>query len=176
MRVVVDMRRGLLISITLALAVAGSALAALPRAHVSVRTTSLGPVLVDSRGHTLYAFDLDQGTKSTCTGVCAANWFPFLTTAKPLTAGGVPAAKIGLAKRANGKWQVMFSGHLLYFFSGDRAAGQVRGASIAHWAALSKAGARVTPQAGGTGTTPAPTPTTTDPYGGGGGYGSGGGY
>ena len=170
------MRRGLLISITLALVAAGTALAALPRAHVSVRSTSLGSVLVDSRGHTLYAFDLDKGTRSLCTGVCAANWFPFLTTAKPLAAGGVSAAKLGLAKRANGKWQVMFSGHLLYFFSGDKAAGQVRGASIAHWAALSKAGAKVRAEAGGTGTTPAPAPppTTTDPYGGG--YGSGGGY
>jgi predicted lipoprotein with Yx(FWY)xxD motif len=169
------MRRGILIWTALALAVAGSAPAALPRAHVSVRSTSLGPVLVDSRGHTLYAFDLDTGTKSMCTGVCASTWFPFLTTAKPLTAGGVPAAKIGLAKRANGKWQVMFSGHLLYFFAGDTKAGQVGGASIAHWAALSKAGAKVKPQAagGGTSTVPAP-PTTTDPYGGG--YGSGGGY
>jgi len=169
------MRRGLLISITLALVVAGTALAALPRAHVSVRSTSLGSVLVDSRGHTLYAFDLDKGTKSMCTtGVCAATWSPFLTTAKPLTAGGVSAAKVGLAKRSGGKWQVMFSGHLLYFFSGDKAAGQVRGASIAHWAALSKTGAMVKPEAGGTGTTPAPAPppTTTDPYG----YGGGGGY
>ena len=162
---------------TLALVLAGTALAALPRAHVSVRSTSLGSVLVDTRGHTLYAFDLDKGTKSMCTtGVCAATWTPFLTTAKPLTAGGVSAAKVGLAKRGGGKWQVMFSGHLLYFFTGDRAAGQVRGASIAHWAALSKTGAKVKPAAaGGTGTTPAPTPTTTDPYGGGG-YGNGYGY
>jgi predicted lipoprotein with Yx(FWY)xxD motif len=170
------MRRGLLISVTLALVAAGTAVAALPRAHVSVRSTSLGSVLVDTRGHTLYAFDLDKGTKSLCTtGVCAATWFPFLTTAKPITAGGVSAAKLGLAKRAGGKWQVMYSGHLLYFFSGDKAAGQVRGASIAHWAALSKTGVKVKPSAGGTGTTPAPapTPTTTDPYGGGGGYGNG---
>lgn len=167
------MHRRLLVSFALALAVAGSALAALPRAHVSVRSTSLGPVLVDSRGHTLYAFDLDKGVKSNCTGVCASEWFPFLATAKPLAAGGVPAAKLGLARRANGKWQVMFSGHLLYFFAGDRAAGQVHGASIEHWAALSKTGAKVTPQAGGTGTTPAPPPpTTTDPYG----YGKGDGY
>jgi predicted lipoprotein with Yx(FWY)xxD motif len=172
------MHRGLqlLIWTSLALVVAGSALAALPRAHVSVRSTSLGPTLVDSRGHTLYAFDLDKGTKSNCTGVCASSWFPFLTTAKPLTAGGVSAAKVGLAKRANGKWQVMFSGHLLYFFAGDTAAGQVRGASIAHWAALSKTGAKLRLQSGGGGggTNPAPAPTTTDPYGGG--YGSGGGY
>lgn len=162
------MHRGLLISLTLALVAAGSALAALPRAHVSVRPTSLGPVLVDSRGHTLYAFDLDKGAKSNCTGVCTSEWFPFLTAAKPLTAGGVPAAKLGLARRASGKWQVMFSGHLLYFFAGDTAAGQVHGASIAHWAALSRTGAKLKPQDGGTGTTPvSTTPTTTDPYGGG---------
>jgi predicted lipoprotein with Yx(FWY)xxD motif len=130
-------------------------------------------VLVDSRGHTLYAFDLDKGTKSNCVGVCTTLWFPFLTKTKPLTAGGVPAAKLGLAKRANGKWQVMFSGHLLYFFAGDKAAGQVRGASIVHWAALSKTGAKLKPQGGGTATTPgSTTPTTTDPYGGGG-YGNG---
>ena len=166
------MRRGLIMTTALALVVAGSALAAPPRAHVSVRSTSLGSVLVDSRGHTLYAFDLDKGTKSACSGVCAASWFPFLTTAKPLTAGGVPAAKLGLAKRANGKWQVMFAGHLLYFFAGDKAAGQVRGASIEHWAALSRTGAKLTSRAEGTGTTPAPAPpsTTTDPYPPGGGY------
>ncbi len=165
------MHRGLLISLTLALTAARSALAGVPRAHDSVRPTSLGPVLVDSRGHTLYAFDLDKGAKSNCTGVCTSEWFPFLTAAKPLTAGGVPAAKLGLARRASGKWQVMFSGHLLYFFAGDTAAGQVHGASIAHWAAPSKTGAKVK-AAGGTGTTPAPTPppTTTDPYGSGGGY------
>jgi predicted lipoprotein with Yx(FWY)xxD motif len=166
------MRRGIFIWTALALVVGGSAAAALPRAHVTVRSTSLGSVLVDSRGRTLYAFDLDKGTKSLCTGVCAASWSPFLTTAKPLAAGGVSAAKVGLAKRANGKWQVMFSGHLLYFFAGDTAAGQVHGASIAHWAALSKTGAKVKAEAGGTGTTPAPAPppTTTDPYGSGGGY------
>ena len=167
------MRRGFIVIAALASVLAGSALAASPRAHVSLRSTSLGSVLVDSRGHTLYAFDLDKATKSACKGVCLSEWHPFLTSGKPL-ATGVSAAKLGMAKQANGSFQVMFSGHLLYFFAGDTKAGQVRGASITHWAALSKTGARVTPQAAGAGTTPAP-PTTTDPYGGGG-YDSGGGY
>jgi predicted lipoprotein with Yx(FWY)xxD motif len=163
------MRRGLILLTALALVVAGSALAAPPRAHVALRSTSLGSVLVDARGHTLYAFDLDKGTKSACKSSCLASWHPFLTSGVPL-ATGISAAKLGTARQAGGI-QVTFAGHLLYFFAGDTKAGQVRGASIAHWAALSKTGAKVKPQAGGTGTTPAP-PTTTDPYGGG--YGDGG--
>ena len=37
---------------------------------VSTASTSLGRVLVDSRGHTLYLFGKDKHGKSACTGMC----------------------------------------------------------------------------------------------------------
>src|SRR5437764_10509512 len=90
----------------LSLACASVAVAAPSRAQVSTRSTSLGSVLVDARGHTLYAFDLDRGTTSSCTGSCASLWPAFLTATKPLALHGVPAAKLGMVKRANGMFQV----------------------------------------------------------------------
>ena len=40
-------------------------------ATVNVRTTSLGDVLVDAQGRTLYGFTNDANGTSTCTGACA---------------------------------------------------------------------------------------------------------
>jgi predicted lipoprotein with Yx(FWY)xxD motif len=145
------------------------AVAAPARTLVSTRSTTLGSVLVDSRGHTLYVFDLDHGTKSSCTGACTASWHAFLTSSKPVALHGVGASKLGLVKRASGKSQVTFMGHPLYFYVGDRKAGDVHGASIAHWAAFSPTGAKLRDAA--TNTPLPPPPTTTAP-----GYDAGGGY
>jgi predicted lipoprotein with Yx(FWY)xxD motif len=43
-------------------------------AAVSVSNTSLGDVLVDAEGFTLYVFDNDTPNTSNCTGQCAENW------------------------------------------------------------------------------------------------------
>jgi predicted lipoprotein with Yx(FWY)xxD motif len=153
----------------LALTCTAVAIAAPARTQVSMRSTTLGSVLVDSRGHTLYVFDLDRGTKSACTGACTASWHAFLTSTKPVALHGVGASKLGMAKRASGKSQVTFMGHPLYFYVGDTKAGNVRGASIAHWAAFSPTGAKLR-DAAATTTSP-PPPTTTAP-----GYDAGGGY
>ena len=130
------------------------AVAAPSRAQVATRSTPLGSVLVDARGHTLYVFDRN-------TPITSASWPAFLTTAKPVALKGVPAAKLGMVKRANGTFQVTFMGHPLYFFASDTKAGDVRGASITHWAAMSPTGARL--HKGGT-KTPGPPPAPTDPY------------
>lgn len=151
----------------LALTCTAVAVAAPARTQVSIRSTTLGSVLVDARGHTLYVFDLDHGTKSSCTGACAASWHAFLTSSKPVALHGVAAAKLGMAKRARGKFQVTFMGHPLYFFAGDTKAGDVHGASIVHWAALSPAGAKIRAAA----TTTPPSTVTAPGYDtGGGGY------
>ncbi len=134
----------------LSLTCAAVAVAAPSRAQVATRSTSLGSVLVDARGHTLYVFDRN-------TPITSASWPPFVTTAKPI-AKGVSAAKLGLVKRANGTFQVTFMGHPLYFFASDVKAGDVRGASITHWAAISPSGARLHEGSS------APPPTSTGPY------------
>src|SRR2546421_8371259 len=41
---------------------------------LAVRSTSLGTILTDGRGFTLYAFEADKGTTSKCSGACATAW------------------------------------------------------------------------------------------------------
>src|SRR6266567_2961590 len=49
---------------------------------VSTASTSLGRILVDSRGHTLYLFGKDRSGKSACSGQCATFWPPLIANGK----------------------------------------------------------------------------------------------
>jgi predicted lipoprotein with Yx(FWY)xxD motif len=100
-------------------AVAGVAWAAQTRTVVSVNKGSLGRMLVDVHGRTLYLFEKDKNGKSACMGTCKAFWPPSLTKGKPRAAGGVKAAWLGRAKRTDGGMQVTYRGHPLYRFSLD---------------------------------------------------------
>ena len=48
-------------------------------AGLMVRHTSLGTILTDGQGFTVYAFEADKGTRSQCSGACAAAWPPVTT-------------------------------------------------------------------------------------------------
>src|SRR5215212_878658 len=99
-------------------------------ARVSLRTTTLGKVLVDARGRTLYLFEKDQHGRSACYGTCAAYWPPLISPAKPRAAKGVRAPLLGLTKRKDGKRQVTYAGHPLYTFALDKRAGQTAGEGL----------------------------------------------
>ena len=62
-------------------------------ATVGVANENLGRILVDSQGRTLYLFQRDSGTKSTCTGACATFWPPLRLKGTP--AVGLPFAISG---------------------------------------------------------------------------------
>ncbi len=49
--------------------------------------TSLGMVLANEHGMTLYTFKKDGNDKSNCTGQCAINWPPFATPADAKASG-----------------------------------------------------------------------------------------
>jgi predicted lipoprotein with Yx(FWY)xxD motif len=112
----------------------------------------LGKILVDSQGHTLYLFEKDTGTKSTCTGACAEQWPPLGASGKPAVGSGLSASKIGTTPRSDGAAEVTYNGHPLYLFAGDSKPGDTNGQGITAfgggWFALSAAGNKVT----GTGT------------------------
>lgn len=147
--------------------VAASAFASSRRAAVSARSTSLGRVLVAANGRTLYLFTVDKGKTSACYGKCAAFWPPLLTSGSPLARAGVKQSLLGTAKRRDGKLQVTYAGHPLYFFVKDAKAGQVNGENVQHaWFVLSVAGAKIAPKAATK--APAPPATTTTSTGGGG--------
>ena len=71
-----------------AAALAGSSIGAVTRANsggtVMTKTTALGRILVDSRGHSLYLFEKDKGSRSACYAACAKFWPPLLTSGKPV--------------------------------------------------------------------------------------------
>jgi predicted lipoprotein with Yx(FWY)xxD motif len=94
---------------------------------VGTKTSSLGTFLVDANGRTLYLWDADHGTKSTCSGACAQAWPPLTTTTTPKASGAVKASLLGTTKRADGSSEVTYAGHPLYYFEGDSAPGQTTG-------------------------------------------------
>src|SRR5262245_25018480 len=64
-------------------------------AKVELVSTKLGKVLADGGGRTLYLFEKDKGSRSTCFGACAAAWPPLTTTGKPTALRGISASKLG---------------------------------------------------------------------------------
>ncbi len=120
---------------------------------VSTASTSLGKILVDSRGHTLYLFEKDKHGKSSCTGACASFWPPLIAAAKPRAAGSAKASLLGTTKRADGRMQVTYNHHPVYTFAQDTKKGQTRGEGVdafgAEWYAISPAGAKVEHGGGG---------------------------
>jgi predicted lipoprotein with Yx(FWY)xxD motif len=124
-------------------------------AIVSTAKTSLGRILVNSSGHTLYLFGKDKNGKSSCSGMCASFWPPLITTGKPRAGTGAKASLLGTTKRADGRLQVTYNHHPLYTFKKDTKKGQTNGEGLsafgAKWYAVSPAGARVLRQPAGNG-------------------------
>ena len=94
---------------------------------VKVGPSSLGRILVDSHGKTLYLWAHDKSRKSTCYGDCAVYWPPLLTRGKPLARIGARARLLGTTRRHDGRMQVTYAGHPLYYFVQDTKAGQTSG-------------------------------------------------
>jgi len=121
--------------------------------------TSMGTVLTNANGFTLYWFSLDTSATSKCGGACAAAWPP---VAGPVSAAaGVSlSGKLATITRSGGSKQETYNGHPLYTFSGDSGPGKTSGNGISGfggtWHAVTTSGA----------VAPAPSPSS-----GGGGYG-----
>lgn len=130
----------------------------------TAKVGNLGTVLVNGDGRTLYLFQSDTGTTSTCVDTCAGTW-PALTTSGDATAtSGADASMLGTTTRSDGATQVTYNGHPLYIYSGDMAAGQANGEGFSNlWYAVTTQGTPAMASTGGNG-------------GGNGGGGYGGGY
>lgn len=116
-------------------------------ATVGTASTDLGTILVDGSGRTLYLFEADKGTTSTCNGACAAAWPPLITTGDTKVSGSAKSAELGTTKRDDGSTQVTYGGHPVYTFAGDTAAGQTTGQGLdvngGEWYVMDPAGTKV---------------------------------
>ena len=111
---------------------------------VAIRSTSLGKILVDAKGRTLYLFEADKPNMSNCSGACLSLWPAFTAQAKPKAGAGVSAAKIGTIAMNGGKRQVTYNGHPLYYYAADQKPGDTTGQGLnqfgAAWDVLAPTG------------------------------------
>jgi Uncharacterized protein conserved in bacteria len=116
---------------------------------VTVGTTSasLGTFLVGPDGKSLYLFEADTSSQSTCSGACAKGWPPLTTKGPPVAGSGVTQSLFSTSQRGDGTTQVVYNGHPLYYFVGDAKAGDTNGegstAFGAGWDVLSPAGTKI---------------------------------
>ncbi len=95
-------------------------------ATIMVAKTSLGNVLADAQGRTLYAFTKDVDGTPTCTDACAKAWPPATVSGDASAGPGITAAVTvidapgGGKMMKVGKWPV-------YRFAGDAAPGDTNG-------------------------------------------------
>jgi predicted lipoprotein with Yx(FWY)xxD motif len=114
-------------------------------AAISTAQTSLGTVLVDANGRTLYLFEGDRPNTSTLSAAGRAIWPPYTSATKPRAGGGALAGQIGTIP---GSGQVTYKGHPLYYYVGDQKPGQTTGQGLnqfgALWYVLSAQGSAIT--------------------------------
>jgi predicted lipoprotein with Yx(FWY)xxD motif len=137
----------LVVAVIAAGVLTASAVASTSKPTVSLHKTAVGNVLVGPNGKTVYLFTADKGKQSACYRDCAAAWPP-LIAAKPTAGTGLSTSKLGTTKRKDGKRQVTYGGHPLYYFAPDKKAGDVTGQGVVHfggaWWVVSSAGAKIT--------------------------------
>jgi len=74
-------------------------------------------MLYDASGQAIYLFDAESSTRPECYGECADAWPPVLTTGKPRATGSVQSDLVGTTRRKDGRTQVTYAGHPLYFYA-----------------------------------------------------------
>jgi predicted lipoprotein with Yx(FWY)xxD motif len=143
---------------------------------VKTASNSLGTILVNSQGMTLYHLSGEQNGKFICTSsACVGVWHPLIASSTSAPSG--EGVALGTVKRPEGTVQVTYKGTPLYTFTGDQQAGETKGQGIKDvgtWSAVTT-GSGSAPAAS-TGSTPAPAAPSTggsseSSSGGGGGYG-----
>jgi predicted lipoprotein with Yx(FWY)xxD motif len=126
-----------LAAVATALAVTATPMAA-DRAAPTLTTHSsgFGRVLFDVRGFVLYAFTKDPRGRSKCTGACAKAWPPYLVSGAVRAGTGVKASLLGTIRRADGSRQVTYGGRPLYYYVGDKRAGQILCQNVSEFGGL----------------------------------------
>ncbi|HLT75899.1 MAG TPA: hypothetical protein VKZ87_00825 [Ferrovibrio sp.] len=116
------MIRNLMLAGALTLGLAACAGGADMAAPARTGNTALGPVLVDTKGMTLYTFDRDSVGKSACNGQCAQNWPPLMASGNTRTGGDW-----SVITRDDGSKQWAYRGKPLYGWVRDQKPGDTTG-------------------------------------------------
>jgi len=102
-----------------------------PAANVQVAdNATLGKVMTDSAGNTLYFFSRDAADTSACSGGCLAVWPVFYVEDLRLEDTSLHAGDFGTITRADGAKQTTYKGWPLYYYADDNAPGDVNGEAV----------------------------------------------
>ncbi|HKY16818.1 MAG TPA: hypothetical protein VJM33_17965 [Microthrixaceae bacterium] len=116
-------------------------------AVVKFTSSDFGDILTDTDDNTLYLFEKDTGTTSTCEAGCIEAWPPVTVTGTP-TGDGIDAA-LGTTTRSDGTMQLTFNGHPIYYFASDSEPGDTNGQGVGDvWFVVDKEGNAVKKAAG----------------------------
>ena len=122
---------------------------------------TLGKILVDDKGMTLYMFTKDGPDQSNCDAKCLANWPPLVSSGTPKVGPGVDASLIGTATLSTGEKIVTYNHMPLYYFIKDKKAGETTGQDVGSvWFVVSPDGKPVKPASA---TAPTAAPAVVEP-------------
>jgi predicted lipoprotein with Yx(FWY)xxD motif len=114
---------------------------------IQARSSSLGRVLTDGHGRTLYLFEADKPNVSKLSRAGLSIWPPVAASDKPEAKSGALAAKLGTITGVDGKPQVTYDRHPLYYYVGDTKPGQTSGQALdqfgAEWYVLAPGGNKI---------------------------------
>ncbi|MEV6209880.1 hypothetical protein [Kitasatospora sp. NPDC051914] len=120
-------------------------------------SSTLGTIVTDGSGYTLYRFDKDTAKPpvSNCNGECAKLWPPVMASDNPQLKG-IDAKLVSTVTRADGSKQVTLNGWPLYRYTPDTKPGDTKGQGVGGiwWAVTptgAKAAAAASPATGGYG-------------------------
>ncbi|MEV7181421.1 hypothetical protein [Kitasatospora sp. NPDC093679] len=123
----------------------------------TANSSTLGTIVTDGSGYTLYRFDKDTAKPpvSNCNGDCAKLWPPVMASDNPQLKG-IDAKLVSTVTRADGSKQVTLNGWPLYRYTPDTKPGDTKGQGVkGTWWAVTptggKAAAAASPATGGYG-------------------------
>jgi len=102
-----------------------------PADTIGTASSSLGTILVDAQGKTLYYFanDIPASGTSSCNGQCAVVW-PVFSADTIKVSSPLDPADFGSITRADGKKQTTYYGWPLYYYQADTKPGDVNGENV----------------------------------------------
>jgi len=115
---------------------------------IGTKPSKLGTILAAGpKRMTVYLFEGDKGTSSSCNEACAATWPPVQPGSAAVAGGRARGAELGVITRPDGTKQVTYKGHPLYFYSRDGDQGDAYGEGIksfgASWYVLKPSGEKL---------------------------------
>ena len=109
----------------------------------TAQSASLGTIVTDSKGMTVYLFTKDTAhpSVSNCSGQCAQTWPP--VPANSAAVQGIDKSLVGTITRPDGTKQMTLAGWPLYEYASDTGPGDVKGQGVGGvWFAVTPSGGK----------------------------------